>query len=51
MGIAGISPGSLFLILFIALLVFGPKRLQTISEELAVIIKQFRKSLAEEDGA
>lgn len=48
MGLMGISPGSLFLIAFVALLVFGPKRLKTIGVELAGVIKQLKKAL--DDG-
>ena len=48
MGLMGVSPGSLFLIAFVALLVFGPKRLKTIGVELAGVIKQLKKAL--DDG-
>tara|TARA_B100002019_G_C20900700_1_gene417973 strand:- start:14 stop:190 length:177 start_codon:yes stop_codon:yes gene_type:complete len=50
MGLAGMSPGSLLLIFFIALLVFGPKKLQSLGRELGEAIKAFRKGL-EEDSA
>lgn len=49
MGVAGISPGSLFIVFFVALLVFGPSRLQTLGVEIGKAIKQFRKALAEDD--
>lgn len=48
MGLAGMSPGSLLLIFFIALLVFGPKKLQTLGRELGEAIKAFRKGLEED---
>ena len=48
MGLAGMSPGSLLLIFFIALLVFGPKKLQLLGRELGEAIKAFRKGLEED---
>ena len=51
MGIAGISPGSLLLIFFIALLVFGPKRLESLGEEMGKAMRRFRKSLDGDDHA
>ena len=48
MGLAGMSPGSLLLIFFIALLVFGPKKLQSLGRELGEAIKAFRKGLEED---
>ena len=45
MGFAGISPGSLLLIFLIALLVFGPKRLESLGEELGKALRGFRKGL------
>ena len=45
MGFAGISPGSLLLIFLIALLVFGPKRLESLGEELGKALRGFRQGL------
>ena len=44
MGFAGISPGSLLLI-FLIVLVFGPKRLESLGEELGKALRGFRKGL------
>ena len=49
MGLAGMSPGSLLLIFFIALLVFGPKKLQSLGRELGEAIRAFRKGLEEDN--
>ena len=48
MGFAGISPGSLALILCIALLVFGPARVKALGLELAALMKQLKKAFGEE---
>ncbi len=48
MGIAGMSPGSLLLIFFIALLVFGPKKLQSLGKELGEAIRAFRQGLEDD---
>ncbi|MBL97415.1 MAG: twin-arginine translocase TatA/TatE family subunit [Legionellales bacterium] len=45
MGFAGISPGSLLLIFCIALFVFGPKRLESLGEDLGKALRRFRESL------
>ena len=45
MGFSGISQGSLLLIFFIALLLFGPKKLQSFGKELGVVIRAFREGL------
>jgi len=49
MGIQGISPGSLIIILLIVLVLFGPNRLSKVAEELGLAIKSFKKSLDEND--
>ena len=49
MGFAGISPGSLLLIFFIALLVFGPKRLESLGAELGSALRRFKQNLDGED--
>lgn len=45
MGFGGISPGSLILILLIAALLFGTKRLRNIGEDLGEALRGFRKGL------
>lgn len=45
MGLGGVSPGSLLLILLIALLLFGTKRLRNIGEDLGHAVRSFRKGL------
>ena len=45
MGFGGISPGSLLLILLIALVLFGTKKLRTIGEDLGAAVRSFRKGL------
>lgn len=47
MGFHG-SIGSLLLILVIALLLFGTKRLRNMGEDLGAAVKSFRKGMAEE---
>jgi len=44
MGFAGISPGSLLLIFFVALLVFGPKRLESLGGDLGKALRKFREN-------
>ncbi len=51
MGFAGISPGSLLLIFLIALLVFGPKRLESLGEELGKALRGFRQGLDGESSS
>jgi len=48
MGISGISPWSLLLILAIVIVLFGPKRLSNLGRELGAGLRQFRKGLGEE---
>lgn len=45
MGFHGTSFGSLILILIIAILLFGTKRLRSIGEDLGAALKSFRKGL------
>ncbi len=47
MGITGISPLSLLLILAIVLLLFGPKRLGQVGHSLGQAIRQFRGAMDE----
>ncbi len=49
MGIGGISPWSLVLILLIVLVLFGTKRLRNIGGDLGSAIKNFKKSISEEE--
>lgn len=48
MGISGIGPGSLLLILAIVLLIFGTKRLKNLGGDLGGAIKGFKKALSDE---
>jgi len=45
MGISGISPGSLLLILLIVLVLFGTKKLRSMGEDLGQAVRSFRKGL------
>ncbi|QMT58734.1 MULTISPECIES: twin-arginine translocase TatA/TatE family subunit [unclassified Legionella] len=47
MGLSGISPLSLLLILVIILALFGTSKLKTIGTDLGEAIKNFRKALNE----
>ena len=49
MGIGGVSPGSLLLILLIVLLLFGTKRLRSMGEDLGKAYQGFRKGVREVD--
>ena len=49
MGLSGISPASLLLILLIALVLFGSKKISTLGEDLGKAIKGFKKGLNEEE--
>ncbi len=49
MGIYGIGPGSLLIILLIVILLFGTKRLKSLGQDLASFMKSFRKGLQEEE--
>lgn len=48
MGISGISPWSLLLILAIVLVLFGTKRLRTLGKDLGEAIQGFKKGMEEE---
>ena len=48
MGLGGISPLSLLLILAIVLVIFGSKRLTSLGHDVGTAIKSFREGLSEE---
>lgn len=48
MGLSGISPLSLLLILFIVIALFGTSKLKTLGSDAGTAIKHFRKALNEE---
>jgi sec-independent protein translocase protein TatA len=45
MGLSGISPMSLILILIIIIVLFGPSRLATIGKELGEAVRAFKEGL------
>lgn len=45
MGLSGISPMSLFLILLIVVFLFGTQRIKNIGSDLGEAIRNFRKGL------
>jgi len=45
MGIGGVSPGSLLLVLLIVLLLFGSKKLRGLGEDLGQALRGFRKGI------
>lgn len=49
MGLSGISPLSLLLILAIVLALFGSNKLKTIGTDLGLAIKNFRRAMNEND--
>jgi sec-independent protein translocase protein TatA len=49
MGISGINPASLLLILLIILVLFGTKRLRNIGEDLGKALRGFRKGMDENE--
>ncbi|WP_367608077.1 twin-arginine translocase TatA/TatE family subunit [Legionella sp. W05-934-2] len=49
MGLSGISPMSLLLILAIILILFGSHKVKDIGSDLGEAIKRFRKSMNEND--
>ncbi len=49
MGISGIGPGSLLLILVIIILLFGTKKLRGIGSDLGGAVKGFKKAVSDED--
>jgi sec-independent protein translocase protein TatA len=50
MGFRGISFGSLLLIFFIVVLLFGTKRLREMGTDLSSAVKNFRKGMQEENN-
>lgn len=48
MGLGGISMGSLLIILLIAMLLFGTKRIRNIGGDLGEAVKSFKKAASEE---
>lgn len=48
MGLSGISPMSLLLILAIIITLFGSNKLKSLGSDLGAAIKNFRQSLGEE---
>ena len=50
MGVGGISPVQLIIILIIVLLIFGTKKLRNFGGDLGGAIKGFKKAVKEEDG-
>lgn len=49
MGLSGISPLSLLLILLIVIALFGTSKLKNIGSDLGSAIKNFRRSLNEDE--
>ena len=49
MGFRGMSFGSLLLIFLIILLLFGGKRIKEMAADLGMALRNFRKSLQEEE--
>lgn len=47
MGLSGMSIGSVILIVLVALVVFGTKRLRNMGEDVGAAVKSFRKGLQE----
>jgi len=50
MGLSGISPLSLILILLIVVALFGTSKLKSMGSDLGEAIKQFRRSVSDEDS-
>lgn len=48
MGLQGISPGSLLLIILLAIIFLGGKRIRNLGKDLAVGLKSFREGMKEE---
>ena len=49
MGLSGISPMSLVLILLIVVALFGTRKLKNLGSDLGGALKSFRRALKEED--
>lgn len=50
MGLGGISPWSLVIILVIVVLLFGTKKLRNMGGDLGGALKNFKKAMAEDDA-
>ena len=50
MGLGGISPTQLLIILAIVALIFGTKKLRSLGSDVGGAVKGFRKAMNEEDG-
>ena len=50
MGLGGLSLGHLLIVLLIAVLIFGTKRLRSIGEDLGGAVKGFRKAMSDADS-
>lgn len=49
--LSGIGPGSLLVILLIVVLIFGTKKLRNTGGDLGTALKNFRKSMNDDDDA
>lgn len=49
MGLSGISPLSLLLVLLIVLILFGSNRLKSLGSDLGDAIKNFKRSVRDEE--
>ena len=49
MGLGGISPGSLLLIFFIVLILFGTKKLRSVGEDLGHALRGFKKAFNQDE--
>ena len=49
MGLGGISPVQLIIVLVIVVLIFGTKRLKSIGSDLGSAMKGFRRAMSEDD--
>ena len=50
MGLSGMSPWSLLLILAIVVVLFGTKRLKQIGHDMGAAVKSFQKGLQDKSG-
>jgi sec-independent protein translocase protein TatA len=50
MGLSGISPLSLLLILLIVIALFGTNKMKSLGSDLGSAIKNFRRAMSEESG-
>ncbi len=48
MGLSGISPGSLLIILLIAIVFFGTDKIKNIGSDLGAAVKGFKKALEDD---